>query len=76
MTILRRLRHLLLQVRMGTSALISALNALPWDEEEGADSSDSEDELSAARGGRQAGTSKPTRPKGDTHTPVLTHDFR
>ena len=56
--------RLLHQVRVGTSALFSALNALPWDEDEGADSSDSDDDLRATRGEKGAATNRPTRPKG------------
>lgn len=59
-----RLRRLLSQVRMGTSALVSALNALPWDEDEDANSSDSDNEPQSSRGRAQAAQQKPTRPKG------------
>lgn len=58
------LRRLLRQVRVGTSALFSALNALPWDEEEGADSSDSDDDLRPTHDNRNAAGHKYTRPKG------------
>ena len=64
MTQLGRLRRLLCQIRGGTSALFSALNALPWDEDEGADSSDSDDDLMAARDSRGPGGGKLSRPKG------------
>ena len=60
MPILTKFRRLLRQVRMGTSALVSALNALPWDEDEDADSSDSDDE---PKGGRGRAQQQPSRPK-------------
>lgn len=51
------------QVRMGASALMSALNALPWEDEEdnGSSSDSSEDEES--RPSRTGATA--TRPKGE-----------
>lgn len=52
---------------MGASALVSALNALPWDEEsEGSSSSSDEDEGVPQRGQGPARTvSRSSRPKGE-----------
>jgi sterol 3beta-glucosyltransferase len=52
------------QVRMGTSALMSALNAMPWDsDEEDASSSSDEDEPSVQSGRPNATSSRPSRPQ-------------
>lgn len=66
---LNRLRRLLRQIRGGTSALFSALNALPWDEEDGGDSTDSDDDLRTTRSQGPAGA-KLTRPKGERLFPL------
>lgn len=55
---------------MGASALVSALNALPWDEEADGSSSDSDDE---ARDVRQKDDDRPgpSRPRGESYTLFL-----
>jgi len=47
------------QVRMGTSALVSALNALPWEgDEEGSDSSEDDEPSRPPQAGRPKSKSK------------------
>lgn len=56
------------KVRMGASALISALNALPWEgeEDEEESSSDEEDERHRRKLGATMNPQKAQRPKGKT----------
>jgi hypothetical protein len=48
------------QIRMGASALVSALNAVPWEDDSGEDTDSSDDETS----GQARITGKPGRPQG------------
>jgi len=49
------------QIRMGASALVSALNAVPWEDDSGEDSDNSDDEAVA----RGPASGRPSRPQGE-----------
>jgi hypothetical protein len=52
---------------MGTSALVSALNAIPWEGDENSDSSEDEDEYQEKHTAKMGQSVEPvptTRPKG------------
>ena len=49
------------QIRMGASALVSALNAVPWEDDSGGDSDSSDDEAVT----RGPASGRPSRPQGE-----------
>lgn len=58
------------EVRMGASALMSALNALPWEGDEDGNSSDEEDERPERQQTGQSAQAIPGRPKGEDNLPI------